>query len=90
MKDENKKLIKAKIKEEKSYFNKKIESCLEGIFILFYYLLKNPLENFWFECLSISIQYFDMLLYLVDRTVSFPYNYIIFLVFAYLETRRFC
>ena len=74
MKDEYQKLIKAKIQEKDSYFKQVIKNCLERIFLLFYYLLKNPIENFWFECLNISIQYFDMLLYLVDRTVSFSYN----------------
>ena len=74
MKDETKKLMEAKILAEDSYFKKTIKSCLEGIFLLFYYLLKNPLENFWFECISISIQYSDMFLYLIDGTVSFSYN----------------
>ena len=89
MKDEKKKLMKAKMQIEDSYFSKAIKSCLEGIFLLFYHLLKNPLENFWFECISVSIQYFDMLLYLTDKTVCFSYNYIILLVFAYLEANIF-
>ena len=74
MKDENKRLMEAKILIEDPYLMRVIKNCLEGIFFLFYYLLKNPLENFWFECFSISIQYSDMFLYLIDRTVSFSYN----------------
>ena len=74
MKDVTKKLIKAKIQKEDPKLKQKIETFLEGIFLFFYYLLKNPLKNFWFECISISIQYFDMLLYLVDRTVRLSYN----------------
>ena len=77
MKDETKKLIKAKIQPEDSGSKQKIRNCLEGVFLLFYKLLKNPLENFWFECISISIQYSDLLLYLIDRTVRFSYNSII-------------
>ena len=79
MRDEYQKLLKTKIKVEDSYFIRIIKSSLEGIFFLFYYLLKNPLENFWFECISISIQYSDMFLYLADRTVS---TYIINYIFS--------
>ena len=74
MQNEQKKLMSVKIEEEDSYFNKAVKNFLEGTFLLFYYLLKNPLENFWFECISISIQYSDMFLYLADSTVSFSYN----------------
>ena len=74
MKDENKRLMEAKILIEDPYLMRVIKNFLEGIFFLFYYLLKNPLENFWFECISISIQYSDMFLYLIDGTVSFSYN----------------
>ena len=87
MKDETKKLIKKKIQAEDSYYKRKIKTCFEGIFLLFFYLLKNPLDNFWFECLSISIQYCDMLSYLIDKTVSSLYKSI--LVFSYLEAKRF-
>ena len=73
MKDETKKLMQAKIREEESYFRQTIKNYLEGIFLLFYYLLKNPIENFWLECISISFQYFDMFLCLTEKTVSFSY-----------------
>ena len=67
---ELKKLIRIKIQQNNSFIRDLIKNSLESTFLLFYYLLKNPLENFWWECISIIIQYADMFLYLADKTVS--------------------
>ena len=41
-----------------------------GLFTLFYIILQNPLDNFWFECISLLIQYFQMAIFIIDSTVS--------------------
>ena len=42
----------------------------EGLYELFRYILEDPFENFWFECIGIVIGYLQILLYLVDKTVN--------------------
>ena len=65
-----KKLIQAKIQKNDSFLRGQTKKLLESIYLVFYFMLKNPLENFWWECISIIIQYADMFLYLADKTVS--------------------
>jgi hypothetical protein len=33
-------------------------------------MLDDPVENFWFECISITLGYFQLLIYIIDETVS--------------------
>lgn len=70
MNNESTKIIKAQIKKKESQFIKKIEEFYEGIFILFYFILKNPNDNFWWECISIILQYSQLLIFIIDETVS--------------------
>ena len=72
-----KKIIQAKMQQSDSYLKNRIRNCLESVFLLFYFILKNPLENFWWECISIIIQNTDMFLYLTDKTVSIIISYIV-------------
>ena len=65
-----KKLILAKMQQSDSYIQNRIRDCLESVFLVFHFILKNPLENFWWECISVIIQYADMFLYLTNKTVS--------------------
>ena len=43
---------------------------IEGLYLLFCSLLEEPIENFWFECISISLGYIQLLIYIIDETVS--------------------
>jgi len=70
MNNENNKILKANINEKESKILKKIEENREGLYELFYLLLKNPLNNLWWECISISIQYSQLLIFIIDETVS--------------------
>ena len=67
---ENKAILKAKIKKERSIFLKIIDEFYCGFYELFYFILKNPFENFYWECTSITIQYVHLLLCVIDKTVS--------------------
>ena len=46
------------------------KNFVEGLFELFCIMLDNPFENFWYECISISLGYFQLLIYIIDETVS--------------------
>ena len=70
-----KKIIQTKIQENDSYLKNKIKNCLESVFLVFHFILKNPLENFWWECISIIIQHMDIFLYITDKTVIILISY---------------
>ena len=70
MNNENKAILKAKIIKNESKFLRKLEDYIDGLYSLFYLILKNPLENFWWECISITIQYSQLLVFIIDKTVS--------------------
>ena len=65
---ENKKLLNAEIIKKESKV--KIKEFLEGVYELFYLILKNPLDNFWWECFSILIQYIQLMIFSLDEKVS--------------------
>ena len=70
MNNENeKKILKAEINKKESKLSKIIEDFYEGFNELFYLILKNPLDNFWWECISLTIQYAQMLIFIVNKTV---------------------
>jgi hypothetical protein len=70
MDNENKSILNAEIYKKESKFIKLFEEYLEGFYSLFYLLLKNPLNNFWWECISITIQYSQLIIFIIDDTVS--------------------
>ena len=39
-------------------------------FELYRYILEDPFESFWFECIGIIMGYLQILLYLIDKTVN--------------------
>jgi hypothetical protein len=70
MNEKEKKIIKAKIGKNESKIFKKNEDFYEGFNALFYFILKNPLDNFWWECFSIIIQYIQLTIFTLDEKVS--------------------
>ena len=62
-------LIKIKIKKEISIFKKIINSLLESLFALFELILEDPIENFWFEIISLFICYIQMIMFIFNETV---------------------
>jgi hypothetical protein len=70
MQNEDKKILSAQIIEKESKIKSNIKWILEGFFSLFYLILKNPLDNLWWECISLIIQYFQLIFFVFDDTVS--------------------
>ena len=69
MNNENKAILRAEIIKNESKFRKMLEEYMEGFYSLFYLILKNPLDNFWWECISITIQYAQLLIFIINQTV---------------------
>lgn len=68
--NEKKEILNAKINKKESKFNEKIKEVHESFFELFYFILKSPFDNFWWQCISITIQYAQMLILILNSTVS--------------------
>ena len=63
-------LLKLNLKEEKYELSGLISNIYDSFYTLFNTILEDPIENFWYECISIIISYTQILLYLIDKTVS--------------------
>ena len=57
-----------KVNLEKKESTNKFKEFQNGIFTLFYYILQKPFNNFWWECISLLIQYFQLSLFIIDST----------------------
>ena len=71
--EKEKKMIKAEIDNKESKFSEKIKEFYNAFNLLFYFILKNPLDSVWWECISLTIQYFQMLIFIVDKAVSITF-----------------
>ena len=74
MNNDNNAILNAEINKKESELLKKIQNFYEGFYELFYFILKNPLDNFWWEIISLSIQYSQLLAFIIDETVSRNFN----------------
>ena len=70
MQKERKKILNNEIIKKPSKIKKAIKDLFDGFFSIFYYLLKNPLDNVWWECISLIIQYLQLIIFITDETVS--------------------
>ena len=71
MKSRSKRLSDIDLFKKDSKLNAKIKEIFEGFYELLYCILKDPLDNFWWECISLIIQYFQLIAFILDDTVSF-------------------
>ena len=76
MNNENNAILKVETSKKESKLRKFIEEYIEGFYSLFYLILKNPLDNFWWECISITIQYSQLLIFIINQTVRKNFIYI--------------
>ena len=83
MQSDYKNILKVEIEKKESKTREKIQYILDGIYEVFFYILKDPLDNFWWECISLFIQYLQLIIFTIDEAVS---NYFIkHIVFEYLD-----
>ena len=86
---ENNRIIKIDINEKKVNILKKIEEYYDGMFELFFYILKKTRSNFYWECISITIQYTQLLIFIVDETVRKNIYKLVNIVFAYMVHAKY-
>ena len=48
---------------------------MKGLYALFCLMLDDPIENFWYECIGMCLGYFQLLIYIIDETVSSLFLY---------------
>jgi hypothetical protein len=73
--NDNNAILKINLAENESITSKFTE-FQNSLFIIFYYILKKPFDNFWWECISILIQYFQIFIFIIDSTVSIYNKYL--------------
>ena len=63
--------LKIKLQKHKSKISEVYKNASEGLYKLFDKILEDPIENFFYECLSITLGYVQLIMYIVDQTVSY-------------------
>ena len=63
-------LLKLKLNSNKKFLSDLYDSFSEGIFMLYDFILEEPVENFWYECFNIIISYLQLLTLSFDTVVS--------------------
>ena len=69
-------LLIIQLNKNESKLSKFYKNFSEGLYALFCFMLDDIIENFWYECISISLGYFQILIYIVDETVSLTKFYL--------------
>jgi hypothetical protein len=63
-------LINLNFEKKSMFISNTLELIYEGLYELYRFILEDPFENFWFECIGIILGYVQIILYLVDKTVN--------------------
>ena len=52
------------------------KNCLDNLFELFYYIIKDSSSGFLWESLTLIFEYLQLIIYIIDEKVSLYYNII--------------
>ena len=63
-------LLKLQIKQEKSIITRALKNIFESLFGLFELILTEPIENIYFEIISLLICYIQIIMFIFNETVS--------------------
>ena len=63
-------LLKLKLDNNKKTLSDLYENIYEGLFMLYDFILEEPIENFWYECLNIIASYLQLIALSFDPVVS--------------------
>ena len=77
MKNEYKNILRVEIIKKESKFKKIIKNIIDQIYEVFFNILKDPINNIFWECISLIIQYLQLILFSLDETVSYLFLKII-------------
>ena len=64
-----KEIINIELKKKNFTLYIKYKRCLEILFELFNYILKEPFSNIWWEIVTLFFEYFNLLIYIADEKV---------------------
>ena len=59
----------------------KYKANLENLFELFFIILKEPFSHFWWESITLFLEYFQLLIYITDKKVITKIVLIFLIVF---------
>ena len=65
-----KEIINIELKKKNFSFYNIYKNCLERLFELFYFILKDPFTSFFWESLTLFLEYFQLITYITDEKVS--------------------
>ena len=63
-------LLKLKLKTEEPTLSKLLNNIFEALYELYDFILDEPIENFWYECINVILSYFQLITLMLDDTVS--------------------
>ena len=63
-------LLKLEIKQEKSIITRVLKNIFETLFGLFELILDDPIENIYFEIISLFICYIQIIMFIFNESVS--------------------
>ena len=63
-------LIHLNLAKKPIFISNSLKLIYEALYELYRYILEDPFESFWFECIGIIMGYLQILLYLIDKTVN--------------------
>ena len=70
MQDNFKNLLNIELVENISKTKEIVQNILNSIYELFFHIIKTPLDNIWWECISLIIQYTQLIFFVIDDIVS--------------------
>ena len=62
-------LIKLELKSKKETLNKIIKESYNALFILYYLILEDTIENIIYEWINIILGYLQLIIFIFDHTV---------------------
>ena len=63
-------LLKLNLKIEEPTLSKLLNNIFEALYELYDFILDEPIENFWYECINVILSYFQLITLMLDDTVS--------------------
>ena len=63
-------ILKMNLKSKKETITNIKNNLFSGLFLLYDFILENPIENFWYECINIIISYLQLISLSFDESVS--------------------
>ena len=63
-------ILKLNVKKNESKISALINDFFESLYALYDYILEDPIENFWYECLTIIMSHLQIMSFLFKKEVS--------------------